>query len=842
MVQAETQSPRVVVVVGDLEGFAAALRAGADELRLRLKVTEGSSSPFSTDLLPRLLGAAEARGVSLSVTLDEHIPQQDLATAAHTLWNYLLSGIEAIEVLDLGLVGLLRQELPEVPLYLSPKAGVTCREALALVAGLGLARVALSPDLTEEERATLIEGSPISLEVPPRPSLESRGAEAPPPAAIRIDHDAQSGEIDLLVETAHALHGRPPTQRDTIPPSEAADEPDPAPLALDGPARSMAVSLEVDNDRRGRELVVRARSVCGPLVEARWPFDHSITDTPALWRKIRDLPWDNAQGHAKIRAVSLRGGPLAPVADVDAKVSALWDAIRKATKERWAAIMERLSACETGGATPSAPTTEVVCLVRDHSAARRLLAHDPNIVAAFPAGPDPHAWQALQDSYPADADQARLRVTLPLATYPRDTAALQRLLQTLTGRGLRAVEVEDLGQLAIAAKLGLAPIAGDRLSAWNREAVALLARLGVTRARLPHKEPLEAWLALLSALPALPLELDVWGWWPQTVARVSARVTPSGRRKYADDGRALREVIEGPNVCTLLNRPVSRELAYERLARAGLTAGRLDVRRAPLEDPDSDNASLLRRVVALRAPGGPRARDAARGESEPLRERPDDESRTALRLMRIYGAAERLTRSFRERHGVACSPRCARCCAQFVPVWPVEGVALARGVRALLATDEDRRRLRTRALEQLGRQEALLEQLGVPRHDSEMDIWRASPAQLGVLMERPSSPCVLLAEGRCEVYEMRPLLCRIYGYPTAAIPGNLCRRLSAPLMARSDKRPMPSIPARHIRSLGEAIRNLQGLREGVIDMTTVAAVVAHVLRHVPAPDGPTLMD
>lgn len=208
----------------------------------------------------------------------------------------------------------------------------------------------------------------------------------------------------------------------------------------------------------------------------------------------------------------------------------------------------------------------------------------------------------------------------------------------------------------------------------------------------------------------------------------------------------------------------------------------------------------------------------------------ESDKRLEQTLGRLYAGADLLTKRFRERHGLACSPRCARCCSQLVPVWPVEAAALIPGIRELVPTDRGRVALREHARQQLAEQSGVLAREGVRRHPSDMPVWRVRTGQLEPLVHRKWPPCVLLAEGRCQVYTRRPLLCRLYGFPTAAIPTNFCRRLGAPLIDGAAGKRLAAIPARYVHRLGESIRRLQSLPDGVTDMTTVAAVVAHALR------------
>ncbi|MGE3540916.1 MAG: YkgJ family cysteine cluster protein [Candidatus Tectimicrobiota bacterium] len=87
---------------------------------------------------------------------------------------------------------------------------------------------------------------------------------------------------------------------------------------------------------------------------------------------------------------------------------------------------------------------------------------------------------------------------------------------------------------------------------------------------------------------------------------------------------------------------------------------------------------------------------------------------------------------------VTCHAGCDGCCYQHFTVFPVEAYALAQAVAALSMAE---------------RQElqAQLQQTANP--------W--------AVVETPS-PCVLLAQGRCRLYQGRPLICRMHGFPLAS--------------------------------------------------------------------------
>jgi uncharacterized protein len=84
---------------------------------------------------------------------------------------------------------------------------------------------------------------------------------------------------------------------------------------------------------------------------------------------------------------------------------------------------------------------------------------------------------------------------------------------------------------------------------------------------------------------------------------------------------------------------------------------------------------------------------------------------------------------------ITCHVGCDGCCYQQFTVFPVEAYALGQAVADLSRTE--RQRLRERL-------------------QQEPDPWH--------IIDEPA-PCVLLQDGRCLLYQGRPVLCRMHGFP-----------------------------------------------------------------------------
>jgi uncharacterized protein len=86
---------------------------------------------------------------------------------------------------------------------------------------------------------------------------------------------------------------------------------------------------------------------------------------------------------------------------------------------------------------------------------------------------------------------------------------------------------------------------------------------------------------------------------------------------------------------------------------------------------------------------------------------------------------------------LTCHAGCDGCCYQQFTVFPVEAHHLAQAVAAL--APETRQHLLARL--------------------QQADPWR--------VVDTPA-PCVLLEHGRCSLYDHRPLICRIHGFPVSS--------------------------------------------------------------------------
>jgi hypothetical protein len=107
------------------------------------------------------------------------------------------------------------------------------------------------------------------------------------------------------------------------------------------------------------------------------------------------------------------------------------------------------------------------------------------------------------------------------------------------------------------------------------------------------------------------------------------------------------------------------------------------------------------------------------------------------KYLQLVTRVEAFGQAIRQRYPgqVTCHAGCDGCCYQQFTVFPVEAHHLRQTVTRL--APEVRQRLRQRVAEP-------------------PDPWQ--------VVGQPQ-PCVLLEQGRCALYDGRPLICRVHGYP-----------------------------------------------------------------------------
>ena len=164
-VQETVRVPELLAPAGTLDALLVAVAAGADAVYAGLGALNARAAlaGFTLEDLARGCEVAHAHGSRVYVTLNVVVYDDELAYALKLARAVLAVGADALIVSDVGLIRLLREELPEAELHLSTQAGAASAQAVAFAAReLGVARVTCARELSCDELRQLAEtGVPI---------------------------------------------------------------------------------------------------------------------------------------------------------------------------------------------------------------------------------------------------------------------------------------------------------------------------------------------------------------------------------------------------------------------------------------------------------------------------------------------------------------------------------------------------------------------------------------------------------------------------------------------------------------------------------------------------------
>ena len=152
---------------GSMDALRAAVQSGANAVYLGSGPFNArqNAKNFSLEELPDAVRYCHIRGVQVHLTLNTLVTDRELEQAARTITAAVKAGVDAFIVQDLGLVSLLQQMAPEVPLHASTQMSIHSLDGVLRAAAMGISRVVLARELNREEIAFICRNSPIEIEV-----------------------------------------------------------------------------------------------------------------------------------------------------------------------------------------------------------------------------------------------------------------------------------------------------------------------------------------------------------------------------------------------------------------------------------------------------------------------------------------------------------------------------------------------------------------------------------------------------------------------------------------------------------------------------------------------------
>lgn len=161
------RKPEILAPVGGHPQLVAAIENGADAVYFGLSEfnARARAHNFSPEELPEVMAQLHERGVLGFVTFNTLLFDEELHRAERYLRAVIDAGVDSLIVQDLGVVRLIRQISPDIPIHGSTQMTVTSAESAELIGAMGVERVVLARELSAEEITWIARHTDLELEV-----------------------------------------------------------------------------------------------------------------------------------------------------------------------------------------------------------------------------------------------------------------------------------------------------------------------------------------------------------------------------------------------------------------------------------------------------------------------------------------------------------------------------------------------------------------------------------------------------------------------------------------------------------------------------------------------------
>ena len=152
---------------GSMEAVAAAVQNGADAVYLGYGDFNArrNAKNFSREEFAAAVSYCHVRGAKVYLTLNTLLTDRELPRAAEFAAQASQLGADAVLVQDMGVVRLLRQVAPDLPVHASTQMTLHNLDGVKMAAELGMTRAVLSRELSRDQIEYICQRSPIEIEV-----------------------------------------------------------------------------------------------------------------------------------------------------------------------------------------------------------------------------------------------------------------------------------------------------------------------------------------------------------------------------------------------------------------------------------------------------------------------------------------------------------------------------------------------------------------------------------------------------------------------------------------------------------------------------------------------------
>ena len=160
------KKPELLAPAGSPEALVAAISAGADAIYMGLSRFNArvNADNFQREDLERAVRLCRLYGKKLYITLNTLVFDKEIPDVLSEARFCAEVGVDAFIVQDLGLMSLLRETLPEVPIHASTQCATHSLEQIKTLAELGASRVVVARELSRGDLREIMKNTPVEIE------------------------------------------------------------------------------------------------------------------------------------------------------------------------------------------------------------------------------------------------------------------------------------------------------------------------------------------------------------------------------------------------------------------------------------------------------------------------------------------------------------------------------------------------------------------------------------------------------------------------------------------------------------------------------------------------------
>ena len=161
------KTPELLAPAGNFDALKAAVEAGADAVYLAGENfgARAYAENFNRETLPEAVKFAHLRGVSIHVTTNTILADDELENFADYVKFLRKANVDALLIQDLGAAKIAKQIAPEIPLHASTQMTIHNLDGAKFLEEIGFSRVVLSRELSLEEIEKIAKNTAIETEI-----------------------------------------------------------------------------------------------------------------------------------------------------------------------------------------------------------------------------------------------------------------------------------------------------------------------------------------------------------------------------------------------------------------------------------------------------------------------------------------------------------------------------------------------------------------------------------------------------------------------------------------------------------------------------------------------------